>query len=367
MGSGKTCAEPIPSFAYICFQITWQALCPWLSRSLPWDEWTSAAEKFVLWKMLVLGHWNYLGNIWLKNRGESQLKWKIWGEVYLWLMKNDNLYFVCVNFLFLRLFVISSVQSQMVLAFFFWVIPPGRKKISLWVRNHREMTSVRFIWNSSGHKRVSSCPGYLGEGWGLHQLPSLCHLAQALAGFGVLQRWLQNASPRPEHCVTGHLLRFWPGEMEAEETDRPLCASRDGVLTFPSKWMGVLFMGNLLGCQTRRSWVPNDDDPARITAGVSPPLPHRCWYLHPREMKRRISLLALAGLLENPGLNQEACLWYSSLSRKYYRCHFVAPKLLTRQHSYLIRHSTAIHIYLYLNSCPLYYTAGHASAPTPPY
>lgn len=138
-------------------------------------------------------------------------------------------------------------------------------------------------------------------------------------------------------------------------------------LTFPLKQMGVLFMRSFLGCWTQWSCLPNDDNPASIIAGDSAPLPRHAWYLDPRALEPWISLLALAGLLENPGLNQKACLWYSSLSHKYYRCHFAAPKLLTRQHSYLIRHSTAIHIYLYLNSCPLYYTAGHASAPTPPY
>lgn len=109
-------------------------------------------------------------------------------------------------------------------------------------------------------------------------------------------------------------------------------------------------------------WQSCQDNCRRLT-----PSPHHAWYLDPRKLEWWISFLALAGLLENPWLNQKACLWYSSLSHKYYRCHFAAPKLLTRQHSYLIRHSTAIHIYLYLNSCPLYYTAGHASAPTPPY
>lgn len=229
------------------------------------------------------------------------------------------------------------------------------------------MISARFIWNSCGHKRVSSSPGYFGKGWSLHQLTSFCHLAQALAGFGTFKQWLQNACPPPMHCVTECLLRFWPGQMASEGTYHPLYTSQAGDLNSPSKQMGLLLTGNLLGCQTQQSCLPNDNDPARIAAGFSPPLPCHSWYLHSREMKQWISLPALAGLLENPRLNQEACLWHSSLSRKYYRCHFVAPKLLTRQHSYLIRHSTAIHIYLYLNSCPLYYTAGHASAPTPPY
>lgn len=93
--------------------------CPCLCRSLLWDEWTSTAEKFILWKMLGLGHWNYSRNILLKNRGETQLKWKTWGEVYLWLIKNDNLYFVCVNFFFLKTAhnQLSSVL-KMLLAFF---------------------------------------------------------------------------------------------------------------------------------------------------------------------------------------------------------------------------------------------------------
>lgn len=183
----------------------------------------------------------------------------------------------------------------------------------------------------------------------------------------MFKQWLWNASPRSLCCVRGCLLKFWSRKMEAEETYHPLCTSQDGVLTFPLKQMGVLFMGSFLGCWTQWSCLPNDDNPASIIAGDSAPLPRHAWYLDPRALEPWISLLALAGLLENPGLNQKACLWYSSLSHKYYRCHFAAPKLLTRQHSYLIRHSTAIHIYLYLNSCPLYYTAGHASAPTPPY
>jgi len=149
--------------------------------------------------------------------------------------------------------------------------------------------------------------------------------------------------------------------MEAEET--PLCAWWGQHFNFSVKTDGgssvhgeSYGMPNSTSCVT--TILPGS---LQESHPLSPATPH------PREMKWRISLPALAGLLENPGLNQEACLWYSSLSRKYYRCHFVAPKLLTRQHSYLIRHSTAIHIYLYLNSCPLYYTAGHASAPTPPY
>lgn len=117
--------------------------CPRLSRSLPWDEGTSATQKLILWKMLVLGHWNYLGNIWQKNGEQSQLKWKSWGEVYLWLMKNDNLYFVCVNFMFLGLYVLSSVQSQMMLAFFFQVIPQGRK--NPWV-HHEDAIVLKYVY-----------------------------------------------------------------------------------------------------------------------------------------------------------------------------------------------------------------------------
>lgn len=188
---------------------------------------------------------------------------------------------------------------------------------------------------------------------------------------GLSACWLWDARTVTPKCVShNHALCYrmspevltW--ENEGWANIPPAHTSRDSFLAFQSKQMGVLFTGNLLGCQTQQSCLPHD---SRITAGVSPPLPCQSWYGHPREMKWWISLPALTSLLENPRLNQEACLWYSSLSCKYYRCHFHAPKLLTRQHSYLIRHSTAIHIYLYLNSCPLYYTAGHASAPTPPY
>lgn len=161
-------------------------------------------------------------------------------------------------------------------------------------------------------------------------------------------------------CVQGISWGFDLGKWKV----RSLTTSWDSISTFPWTQVGVLLTGNLLGCWTQWLCHPNDNIPARITAGVpsfSPTTPDT--FIPERWSSESRSQLLLAS--ENPELNQEACLWYSSLSRKYYRCHFVAPKLLTRQHSYLIRHSTAIHIYLYLNSCPLYYTAGHASAPTP--
>lgn len=205
---------------------------------------------------------------------------------------------------------------------------------------------------------------FLREGWGLHLLPSLSP--------GPSTYWLWDVQTIALKCIPQIYMlckRMSPEILIWKNGSWGDLASAVHLVVwhfkFALKHRGVLFMENLSGCWTQWSCLPND--PARITAGDLPPVPHHAWYLDPRELEWWISLLALAGLVENPWLNQKACLWCSSLSHKYYRCHFAAPKLLTRQHSYLIRHSTAIHIYLYLNSCPLYYTAGHASAPTPPY
>lgn len=273
----------------------------------------------------------------------------------------------------------------MMFTFFFQVIPQGRKKnSSSWRSNYDKIHILLNITFKLGSDWEITVKLFLSDLFEIaldtngSQLPRVisgkagvcisCHHSvtwpKRLLALGRSNGDSEMHLPDPLQDISSG---FDLGKRELRRLTTPLCTSWDGLLTCPSKQMGVLFTGNLLGCQTRRSFLPHDDDPARIPAGVSPPLPRYSRYLHPREMKWRISLLALAGLLENPGLHQEACLWYSYLSRKYYRCHFIAPKLLTRQHSYLIRHSTAIHIYLYLNSCPLYYTAGHASAPTPPY
>lgn len=40
------------------------------------------------------------------------------------------------------------------------------------------------------------------------------------------------------------------GEMEVEDTYYPLCTLYYGILIFALKQMGVLFMGDLLGCGT---------------------------------------------------------------------------------------------------------------------
>lgn len=56
-------------------------------------------------------------------------------------MNNDNLYFVCQTFFFLRVLLICSVQSQMMLTFFFQVSPPARKKLD----NHEALIVIKSL------------------------------------------------------------------------------------------------------------------------------------------------------------------------------------------------------------------------------